>query len=1129
MQFTPLRAQPVSQTKEKLWIVTDTLFTPDSLSIIPESIRIKHRQNEVQPNKWSFNSEKNTILINREYLGDTLLLYYQTFSWNWQQDIFVLDTHLINTFNKPITNFRAPITGTRKNAFGSQLDKQGSITRGVVVGNGQNASVNSDLNLQINGELGPQLYIRANITDRNIPVQPEGNTQRIQEFDQVFIEVYNDKHRVLGGDFEQENGISVFLKYRKRARGLVVEPNAFDTTASYRGKTFAGISRGKFSRNELLGIEGNQGPYRLRGSDNETFIVVVAGTERVYVNGVPLARGQDRDYIIDYNNAEITFTANHLITKDSRIIVEFQYADQQFARSLLVSENEYKTKHWTFFSKYYQEQDAKNQPLQFDISDDIKNELAQAGDPRFSNNGVLINGFENAAFDENLVLYELIDSLGYDSIFVNSTDNSKQLYTVRFTQVNQGEGDYILTNPLANGRVFAWVAPDTINNQVIRQGNYVPKVLLTPPQQQRMFTNGFSFRKNGWLMNGELAYTLFDKNTFSSLDQNDDEGYAYKIGAAKQWKNSKTSSWKVGANYAEQDEHFSPIERFRSVEFNRDWNLINVGDSLPDIRELEGFVSYANDSLGNIQLSAEQLIIPQIIEGNKGNINWNFNRDKWTSKATVSGLNNQLSNRYFVRHLSSHSYQIGTWDLSYKDEREENVQQEMNDSLTSSSYQFYWWRGTLTHEWDRNKKLSFFGGRRTDRIASGTFLKKAAVADEAGVRLDLKELAQHNVNATLQYRQLNIADSTLINQEPEATLVWQLGYQGRLFDGLIQQQAFAASNTGLERKQLFQFVQVPIGQGIYSYTDFNNNQIQELDEFYISPFPYEANYIKIFLPTNEYVSATEANLTYQLSLQPSARWLNAKDWKKFLARFSSLHSFKYLTKVNGKNAINELFKEQVDGLLSENNMMLHRLSYNAFDPDFGSQISYSTNDNTQLLTDGFQQRNTLKTELTIRKRWFKLLTSTFTLIQGEEEVSSDLLQQQNFGFSTKGIKPELNLPINKNSQLVIKGSWLNKTTKEKQEVSLRTITLEGQLVGKKIGNINLTAGLVEGIGSQDISNGNLRLTLLEGFSEGLNYTWGVSAQQQISNNLQLTLNYQARATKKVPTVHVGTLQVRAFF
>ncbi|MBK6497146.1 MAG: hypothetical protein IPG00_02850 [Saprospiraceae bacterium] len=69
--------------------------------------------------------------------------------------------------------------------------------------------------MQLIGDLGNGLKVVAAISDENLPIQAQGNTQQLQEFDKVFIQVSKGKSSVTAGDYELRRPNSYFMNYFK--------------------------------------------------------------------------------------------------------------------------------------------------------------------------------------------------------------------------------------------------------------------------------------------------------------------------------------------------------------------------------------------------------------------------------------------------------------------------------------------------------------------------------------------------------------------------------------------------------------------------------------------------------------------------------------------------------------------------------------------------------------------------------------------------------------------------------------------------------------------------------------------------------------------------------------------------
>jgi hypothetical protein len=1143
-------AQVFNPNQKKLYSsVSDTLVL-DSLSLVPGSINFKIFPDSVNAPTINY---KIHALIFSEKKPDSILVSYKRFPYDFEHNYFHKDPSALYTDlskpNNPYTiNYNNLNTKQDQLFQNDGLNKNGNISRGISFGNNQDVVVNSNLNLQVSGKLTPEIDMVLAATDNNIPFQADGTTAQLQEFDKVYIQLNNATTKLVVGDYQLSRPQnSYFMSFYKRAQGAYLENIYADSTSKkplvFKTQVAGAVSRGKFSRQIFFGTENNQGPYRLRGAENEPFIIILSGTEKIYIDGKLLQRGQENDYIIDYNTGELTFTAKQIITKDKRIVAEFQYAERNYARSLFFFGEEIQTKKASMFFNVYSEQDNKNKPLQQTLSQPQKNVLIAIGDTL---DKAVYTGVETASFNNSDVFYRqvdtLVNSVSYADVYVYSTNPDSATYRLKFSNVGLNKGNYNQVSSAANGRVYQWVAP--VNG--LLQGSFEPVIPLVTPKMNQMLTGGFTYSLTpNNSINAEGVYTKNDINRFSRADKGNDEGSGVKLNSKNQTilmtdslKNQTKLIYNFGYEFLQKQ--FHQIERFRSIEFDRDWNrplssvLLNdqnIGNGEIGLVNSKGStltygVNYFNEG-NNYRGLRHNALIRHQIKGLTAN---------YTGSYLLTNDNLNFQNTEFYRHKSLISQKIKKVRFSYSDDFENNLfKHSFSDSLIPRSYQFWEWEGSVSNADSSKNNIKLFYKERRDKLAYGNQLKDSTFATNIGLQSSIYSIKNNPFTILVTYRKLELKNVVGTFLKPDNSVLSRLEYNPRWFKGLITTGLFYETGYGLENKREFYYLEVAPGQGQYAWNDYNSNAIKEINEFEIAQFSDQARYIRIYTPTNQYVKVLQNQLSISISLRPASL---IKQPKNGGARFLNRWVTQTVFRVDGKTSdngdvlnFNPFLDVSDTSILASNNNLRQSIFFNQTSAVFGMDYTYINNQSKQLLVNGIERRTLLSHEVKARVNFLKAWAINSSGIFSQKGNTSQFFSTRN--YLIEAYETEQRLIFQPNTYFRISGIYKytdkqNRIEGGFQKAFINTFAGEIKYNQSEKGSLTGRMDLVL-IKYNDTENSPIAYEMLNALSKGQNVTWELSYQRNLNSNLQISINYNGRKTPNSNAVHLGGAQIRAFF
>jgi hypothetical protein len=1029
---------------------------------------------------------------------------------------------------------------------GSDLQKSGSIFRGFTIGNNRDLTLQSGFRLQLNGKLSSDIDITAALTDENTPIQPEGNTQKLQELDNVFVELRSSNVTTTLGDIEVNFTGSDFFHFSKKLQGAKGFGNLDKTDLFLSGA----ISRGRFNSNSFNGIDGVQGPYRLIGADNEVNIIVIAGSEKVYLDGILMARGESNDYVIDYSNGQIKFTNRRLIISASRIVVDFEYTDKKYSRSFISGQTRTAVynERLKFSVSYLRERDDPGKPIDFLLSDSDRTIISQAGDDKLkaSRTGAVFVGRDSLGAPLGLYIQRdtIINSQSYLK-YIYAPGDTNALYQVSFSFVGQGKGDY---NSLSSS---------AYNFVGIGQGNYLPIIFFPLPVAYQTAVVGMDLRiSNSLKLVVEGAASDFDRNLLSDGNDSDNKGGAFISTLQFSPKNIRLGNLHLGdlefvLRQRVVNKLYAAVDRLNKVEYDRVWD---IQDSL-DLTEVtsEAGLSFTPGRYLSLNTSGGRIERGNEFNSLRGSLDLKFTGDSLKAPSLSYYIDYISSKDLSIDYGGRWIKQFGTIDYKLKpfsDERfgKYNLSFEINgedkqtksldfDTTNVGSFRFYEFRPRFEVTDLFNLDLAYqFNYRFDDIFNSGDLSRQSnSFTNNFGLRLkNLNFLSAsgdvvfYDKKYTQTFQGLGFTDSRTVLVTSQSNIwFFNRGFNTNLFYKVSSERT---------AKQEVVFILVQVGQGNYRYLgDRNKNGIQDENEFVLTNF--DGDYIKIIRPTDQLFPTTDLQSSAALNIVPS-RFLTGSSQKILNTILTNLTFDTYVS-------VAEKSKDP-----EQKN--IYFLKFNTFQDDsntiagattiqqdmgifenaeyFGIKLRFVQKKGMNQYFSGNER--VLDVERTGRLR-LSFTQDVALITEYVTEVERNLapnVEIRNWNINTEGVsseiiyKPEPTIEAGFKIQLK-RAKDVYPAAPTQADINIETFHFSYSFSGKGTLRSEISR-------NEALINTNpafVPFDLTNGLVIGKSFFWSLNFEYRITNFIQATINYFGRAENRSKVIHTGTAEIRAYF
>ncbi len=361
-------------------------------------------------------------------------------------------------------------------------------------------------------------------------------------------------------------------------------------------------------------------------------------------------------------------------------------------------------------------------------------------------------------------------------------------------------------------------------------------------------------------------------------------------------------------------------------------------------------------------------------------------------------------------------------------------------------------------------------------------------------------------------------DSVSCNKSTSLTGRTQAALQ--LWNHQLKIDSHIESETGIMEKAGYTFLKTTAGNGYYVWNDYNQNGEQELNEFEKAFYKTDADYVKYYIHTGEYINTISSryniNAVWNGVQNPESRFMK----RYFLQRLY----LNIILSASSKSAADNkfMFVSSGDSTLAQSSAFKLNAKHQ-FINNVWMIYGYSNAKNNRLTFYGTendrQKAQSYGLETVIREKL--KIQDIFT--QGKETYDSEFFPEKNYSIDINQNVATATLTIKQNHEIsTIYDYCLKRCYNSKAAISsLTTKYMFNSSAGYASASVSMVDNQVEGE-----ENVSVTYQMLAGLNKGRNLVGSISICIKVAKYLQIATDFEIRKSKNSKTILGGILTAK---